>query len=78
MLGEYECMFTLYSLPQAGSEWWPDKPAAPLRLCALGHQRKQGEFLNIFSLTRFVTLFDYILKYKLIRPFQLLLDILIN
>jgi hypothetical protein len=40
--------------------------------------RKQGKFLNIFSLTRFVTLFDYILKYKLIRPFQLLLDILIN
>jgi hypothetical protein len=44
MLGEYECMFTLCSLPQAGSEWWPGKPAAPLRLCALGHQESKVIF----------------------------------
>ena len=77
MLGEYECRFAHFSLPQAASGWWPGKPAASLRLCALDQQESKVIF-KFFSSTRFVTLFEFILKYKLIRPFQLLLDILIN
>jgi hypothetical protein len=44
MLGEYECMFALCSLPQVTSEWWPGKPVVSLPLCALGHQESKVKF----------------------------------